>query len=86
VKFNDYGAGANVNAARSLFLGANAVAIAHGTKGMADGLRSSLDEDTDDRGHDAILFFEMIFGADKTAFNGMDYGMITVDSAFTASV
>lgn len=86
VKFNDYGSGGNVAAARSLFLGSNAIAVAHGTKGMADGMSVSLDEDTDDRKHDHILFFEMIFGADKAQFNGMDYGMITVDSAFTASV
>lgn len=86
VKFNDYGAGANINAARSLFLGSNALAVAHGTKGMADGLEVALDEDTDDRGHDHILFFEMIFGADKCQYNGLDYGMITVDSAFTAAV
>ena len=46
----------------------------------------SLDEDTDDRKHDHILFFEMIFGVDKTQYNGMDYGMITDDSAFTAAV
>ena len=56
------------------------------TKGMADGMSVALDEDTDDRKHDHILFFEMIFGADKTQFNGMDYGMITVDSAYTAAV
>jgi N4-gp56 family major capsid protein len=86
VKFNDYGAGGNINAARSLFLGANAVAVAHGTKGMADGMTVGLTEDTDDRGHDSVLDFEIIFGADKTAFNGMDYGMITVDTAFTAAV
>lgn len=86
VKFNDYGAGANVNAARSLFLGANAILIAHGTKGMADGMTVDLTEDTDDRGHDHILNFEIIFGADKAAYNGMDYGMMTVDSAFTAAV
>lgn len=86
VKFSDYGAGANVPAARSLFMGSNAGFIAHGTKGMADGMTVALDEDTADRKHDAILFFEMIFGADKTAFNGMDYGLISVDSAFTAAV
>lgn len=86
VKFNDYGAGANVPAARSLLLGANAIVTAHGTKGMADGMTVELSEDTDDRGHDAILNFEIIFGADKTAYNGMDYGMVTVDSAFTAAV
>ena len=85
VKFSDYGAGA-VPAARSLFMGANAVSIAHGTKGMADGMSVSLDEDMEDRNHDHILFFEMIFGADKSQFDGMDYGQITVDTAFTAAV
>ena len=86
VKFGDYGSGGNVPAARSLFMGANAVSIAHGTKGMADGMSVSLDEDMDDRKHDHILFFEMIFGADKSQFDGMDYGQITVDTAFTAAV
>ncbi len=86
VKFNDYGAGANINAARSLYMGANAIAVAHGTKGMADGLEVALDEDMDDRKHDHILFFEMIFGADKCQYNSMDYGMISVDNAFTAAV
>jgi N4-gp56 family major capsid protein len=86
VKFNDYGSGGNVAAARSLFMGSNAVSIAHGTKGMADGMSVSLDEDMDDRKHDHILFFEMIFGADKSQFDGMDYGQITVDTAYTAAV
>ena len=85
VKFGDYGAGA-VGAARSLFMGANAISVAHGTKGMADGMSVNLDEDMDDRKHDHILFFEMIFGADKTQFDGMDYGMISVDTAYTAAV
>ncbi len=86
VKFSDYGSGGNVPAARSLLLGANAFSIAHGTKGMADGMSVALDEDMDDRKHDHILFFEMIFGADKTKFDDLDYGMITVDTAFTAAV
>jgi len=46
----------------------------------------SLDEDTDDRKHDHILFFEMIFGADKCQFEGMDYGMIAVDTSYTPAV
>ena len=86
VRFTDYGASSNIPAARSLFMGANAGVVAHGTKGMADGMTVELDEDTADRKHDHILFFEMIFGADKAAFNGMDYGLITVDHAFTAAV
>jgi N4-gp56 family major capsid protein len=85
VKFNDFGAGANINAARSLFLGANAILIAHGSKGIADGMTVGLTEDTDDRGHDSVLDFEIIFGADKAQFNAMDYGMLTIDSAFTAA-
>lgn len=85
IYFSDYGAAGDVKAARSLLMGANAGYIAHGTKGQADGMTVALDEDTDDRGHDAVLFFEMIFGADKTAFNGMDYGQIAVDTAYTES-
>lgn len=86
IKFSDYGAGGTIAAARSLFMGANAVSVAHGTKGMADGMSVGLDEDMDDRNHDHILFFEMIFGADKCQFDGMDYGLITVDTAYTAAV
>lgn len=86
VYFNDYGAGANLVATRSLFMGANAVSVAHGTKGMADGMSVTLDEDMDDRKHDHILFFEMIFGADKCQFDSRDYGMISVDSFYTVAV
>lgn len=86
VYFNDYGSGSNVVATRSLFMGANAVAVAHGTKGMADGMSVALDEDTDDRKHDHILFFEMIMGVDKTQFEGMDYGLISVDTSYTPAV
>ena len=86
VKFSDFGSGANVNAARSLFMGANFFAVAHGTKGQDDGMTIVLDEDTDDRKHDQILFFEMIFGADKCTYNSMDYGGITVDTAYSSAV
>lgn len=86
VYFNDYGAGGTLAATRSLFMGANAVIVANGTKGMTDGMTVSIDEDTDDRGHDAILFFETIFGADKAQYEGRDYSMISVDSAYTAAV
>lgn len=86
VYFNDYGSGSNLVATRSLFMGANAVSVAHGTKGMADGMSVTLDEDMDDRKHDHILFFEMIFGADKCQFDSRDYGMISVDSFYTVAV
>lgn len=85
VYFNDYGGG-SLAATRSLFMGANAVIVANGTKGMRDGMTVSIDEDTDDRGHDSILFFETIFGADKAQYEGMDYSMISVDSYYTPAV
>lgn len=86
VYFNDYGSGSNLAATRSLFMGANSVIVANGTKGMKDGMTVAIDEDTDDRGHEAILFFETIFGADKAQYNGMDYSMISVDTAYTSAV
>lgn len=92
VKFNDYGAGGNVLAMRSLFCGANAMAVAHGTKGMKDGLSIELDDDTNDRGFEDVITFMMIFGCDKTVYtpvNGaaaLDFGVISVDHAYTLAV
>lgn len=92
VKFSDYGAGANVNAMRSIFAGANAGVIAHGTKGMDSGLAIELDEDEDDRGFEKVVTFMMIFGVDRANFtptNGAtsrDYGSVAVDHAYTAAV
>lgn len=86
VYFTDYGSGSNVAATRSLFMGANAVVVANGTKGMTDGMTVNIEEDTDDRGHDAILYFETIMGADKSQYDGRDYAMISVDTAYTAAV
>lgn len=92
VKFSDYGAGSNVPAMRSIFAGANAGVIAHGTKNMENGLAIELDEDEDDRGFEKVITFMMIFGCDRSYIepvNGAgvkDSGAILVDHAFTASV
>lgn len=86
IYFDDYGASSNIKATRSLLLGANALCVANGTKGMKDGMTVTLREDEDDRGHDLVLTFEMIFGADKSAFDDLDYGLISVDTAYTPAV
>lgn len=89
VKFNDYGAGGNVLALRSIFGGANAGVIAHGTKGMENGLAIELDEEEDDRGFEKVITFMMIFGVDRsfvTPVNGAaarDMAAIAVDTAYT---
>lgn len=88
-KFNDYGAGGNVLAMRSLLCGANALAVAHGTKGMQDGMSLELDEDEDDRGNEKIITFKLTCGLDRTTYtptNGaaaQDYALIAVDTAYT---
>lgn len=92
VKFSDYGAGANVAAMRSIFAGSNAGVVAHGTKGMDNGLSIQLDEHGDDRDFEKVITFLMIFGVDRSNFapvNGAaarDVGAILVDHAFTAAV
>lgn len=93
VKFSDYGASSNGLAMRSLFCGANAGVMAHGTKGMDSGLAIELDEDTDDRGFEHVITFMMIFGVDKATWTPTqpggatgttrDVGVISVDHAYT---
>lgn len=92
VKFTDYGSGANIAATRSIFAGANAGVLCHGTKNMENGLAIELDEDEDDRGFEKVITFMMIFGVDRsciTPVNGAtprDTGAILVDHAYTAAV
>jgi N4-gp56 family major capsid protein len=83
VKFDDYGSGSNVKAMRNLFLGAHAVAVAHGTKGQRGNVRFDLSESDLDHGEEQVIVLRMICGFDKTKFNGMDFGVQTVDTAYT---
>lgn len=83
VKQNTAGAGSNVNAMRSLFLGAHAAAVAYGTKGQARGTRIELSESDLDHGEEEVLVMRLIAGFKKTRYNGMDFGVITVDHTYT---
>jgi N4-gp56 family major capsid protein len=88
-KFSDYGAGSNVLALRSLFFGSNAVAVAHGSKGMQDGMALELSEDTEDRGNESVINFKLTMGVDKVTFTpnsgavARDFGVIAVDTGYT---
>lgn len=83
VRFSDYGVGGNVEAARSLFLGRQALAMAFGSAGNK--MRFSTVEETKDGGNKIVIFQGSIFGAKKTAFviDGVsrDFGVISVDTA-----
>jgi N4-gp56 family major capsid protein len=83
VKFNNAGAGANVNAMRSLFLGAHHVAVAYGTKGQANGSRYQLSESDLDHGEEGVIKMRLIAGFKKCRYNGLDHGGIAVDHTYT---
>jgi N4-gp56 family major capsid protein len=82
VKFNDAGAG-TVNAMRTMFLGAHAVSVAYGTKGQSRGTRYELSESDLDHGEEEVVVMRLIAGYKKCRFNGMDFGLISVDHTYT---
>lgn len=78
IRFNDYGTGGDVAAARALLLGRQAAVVAYGTKG---GLRYSWEETTKDYGNEPAVASGFIGGIKKTRFNGRDFGVISIDTA-----
>jgi N4-gp56 family major capsid protein len=83
IRFSDYGAGANVAAARALFLGRQAAVVAFGSPGT--GLRFDWNEEVEDRGNQVVITTSSIFGVKKTNFTidgtAMDFGLIALDTA-----
>lgn len=78
IRFNDYGAGGNVEAARALFMGRQAGVIAYGT---ANGLRFDWEETVKDYGNEPAICAGFIAGMKKARFNNKDFGVISVDTA-----
>lgn len=82
IRFSDYGAGANLNAARSLFMGRQAAVMAFGSPGT--GLRFDWHEESQDRGNQAVITTATIVGVKKAAFTiegtSRDFGVIALDS------
>ena len=83
IRFSDYGAGANVPAARALFLGRQALALAFGSSG--GDLRFDWHEEERDAGNQAVINTGAIFGVKKVSFNGLDFGIMAVDTAAAVS-
>ncbi len=79
IRFSDYGATADVLAARALFLGEQAAVCAFGSPGT--GLRFSWHEESRDNGNQAIITSSTIAGVKKVTFNGKDYGVMAIDTA-----
>lgn len=80
IRFNDYGAGSDIGAARALLLGRQAGVCAYGTAG---GLRMTWKEETDDFGNEPTVAAGTIIGISKTRFNKRDFGVCAIDTAAT---
>lgn len=83
IRFDDYGAGSNVTAARALFMGRQAAVVAFGSAG--NGLRFDWTEEQEDRGNQVVITTGSIFGMKKTSFTidgvSRDFGVIAGDTA-----
>lgn len=83
IRFTDYGAGANVAAARALLLGAQACVCAFGSPG--NGLRFDWYEESRDNGNQVVIATSSIFGIKKTTFSidgvARDFGICAADTA-----
>lgn len=79
IRFDDYGADSDIAAARALFLGTQAGALAYGSPGT--GLRYDWYEEPRDNGNEVVISSSCIFGFKKTTYNGLDFGVQAIDTA-----
>lgn len=84
VRFSDYGAGGVTPAMRALFWGAHGVSVAWGMKGQK-GMRFDLSESDLDHGEEEVVIARAVEGISKTKFGDFDFGLIALDTAFTAA-
>ena len=77
IRFNDYGAGANLPAARGLFLGMQAGTVAYGTRSKQ---RYEWVEELKDAKNLVNMYAGTVMGIKKTRYNGKDYGAIALDT------
>lgn len=83
IRFNNAGAGANVEAARGLFMGSQAAVVAFGSPGT--NLRYDWHEETRDNGDKVVISTSSIFGIKKVTWNmdgtNNDFGAFALDTA-----
>lgn len=85
IRFSDYGAGANVNAARALFLGSQAALVAYGDSEM--GTRYRWTEESKDHGNSVAIGTHSVMGVKKATYKSKDgatvrdFGVIAMDTA-----
>jgi N4-gp56 family major capsid protein len=77
IRFNDYGVGLDLPAARALFMGRQAGVVAYGTPG---GMRFMWKEEMEDYDNEPTVVAGLIWGVKKTRFNDRDFGVIALDT------
>lgn len=77
IRFNDYGSGGDVEAARALLMGRQAGVMAYGVKNGT----FSWHEEMEDRGNEPVTTAGTILGVSKARFNNKDFGVIALDTA-----
>ena len=82
IRFNDYGAGSNYEAARALFMGSQALVEAYGSPGT--NLRYDWNEETRDNGDKVVITSSSIWGTKKVTFtmgdSAKDFGVMALDT------
>ncbi|WWT39854.1 hypothetical protein [Microcystis phage Mwe-JY25] len=77
IRFNDYGAGANLRAARALYMGKQAGVVAYGT---TTGMRMNWVEESTDYKRQLSVGAGMICGVKKSRFGNSDFGLFAIDT------
>lgn len=78
IRFSDYGSGTNLPAARALFLGTQALTEAYGSPGTD--MRFDWFEKMTDNNNRLVISSSCIWGCKKVTFNGLDYGVVALDT------
>lgn len=78
IRFSDYGSSVNLPAARALFMGVQALVEAYGSPGTNQ--RFDWYEEARDNGNQVVISTSCIWGCKKVTFNGLDYGVIALDT------
>lgn len=77
IRFDDYGVGGDLPAARALFMGRQAGVVAYGTPG---GMRFMWKEEMEDYDNEPTVVAGVILGFKKTRFNNRDFGVMALDT------
>lgn len=77
IRFDDFGAGEDLEGGRALFLGRQAGTVAFGS---SKGFRFTWNEEVRDHGNEPVVSAGVIAGVKKSRFGNQDFGTIAIDT------